>query len=142
MTGNEVKKNLNSLFVSLVKKTNKVIICAVTLCNLLVVANIIACIHKRRIVNRVEPDCVAAEAFYIVKLSDDTLNVTDSVTVGVAKALRINFIENSVIKPVWHKKSFLSLFIFCGCILRHHCSIKLLCWQPFCIAYTKPDNYV
>ena len=36
----------------------------------------------------------------------------------------------------------ISLFIFCGCILRHHCSIKLLCWQPFCIAYTKPDNYV
>ena len=47
MSGNKVEENFNSLFVCLVKKVYKVVVCSVTGGNLLVVANVIACVHKR-----------------------------------------------------------------------------------------------
>ena len=84
---------MDALFVGYLKEIVEILIASVSLCNLLVVANIIACILERRIVTGVDPKGIAAEVFYIVKLFNDTVKITDSVSICILKGLRINLIK-------------------------------------------------
>ena len=122
VTRHKVKQNFNALFVSLVKEVYKILVCAVAGRNLFVVANIVACVHKRRIINRIQPYCITAQISYIVKFFDNSVDVADTVAVGIVKALRIDFIKHSVVKPIrhkstsFHKKFFITVivsFLFC-----------------------------
>ena len=65
---------------------------AVLLRDILVVGYIVAHILLRRLIERREPDSVNAEAFYVIELLHDTLDIADAVAVSVAEASRPNLV--------------------------------------------------
>ena len=111
MTGHEVEQNFDSARVSLLKQLNQILVCAIARSYALVIADVVACVHKRRIVDRIEPNRVTAEVLYIVELLNNTLQITDTVAVAVVKALGINLIKYCVVKPVRHKITLSTLLI-------------------------------
>ena len=103
MSRNQIQQDLQVLFVSRLKQPYQVVVRAVALSYLVVVAHVVARVHKRRVVNGIQPYRVAAEPLNIVELFDDSVDVADPVAVGVVKALRINFIKYCVVEPFRHK---------------------------------------
>ena len=81
MAGHKVEQDLYSPCVSLVKKLDQILICAVARSDALVVANVVTRVHKRRIIHGIEPDSVAAEVFYVIELLDYSLQIADTVAV-------------------------------------------------------------
>ena len=63
------------------KENIKILHCSELFHYLAVVADIIAVIVVRRIVNGTAPDCVDSKRFKVVKLADDALKIADAVSV-------------------------------------------------------------
>ena len=103
MAGNEVEQNLDALGVGAFKEPHQILVGTVTGSDLFVIAHVVAGVHKRRVVNGIEPERVAAQLLNIVELLDDTLQIADTVAVAVVKALWIDFVKYRVIQPSRHK---------------------------------------
>ena len=78
------------------KKAPEVVVSSVALGDLIVIPYVVARIHERRVIDRVEPYRIAAKALYIVKLWNDTVDIAYTVTVAVAEGLGIDLIKNGV----------------------------------------------
>ena len=104
VTWNKVKKNVHITLVSLIKKVSEILVGSVSGSNLAVVGNIIASIAERRLEAGIYPDSVAAQLFDIIKLFDYSVEVADTVTVGVVERFRMYLIKYCVIKLLCHKK--------------------------------------
>ena len=108
VTGHEVEQDADALGVSRLKEPHQVPVGAVAGSDLFVVADVVARVHERGVIDGIEPDRVAAQLLHIVELLDNTLDVADAVAVGIVEALRIDLIEHRVVEPVWHSKITLS----------------------------------
>lgn len=64
-----------------------------------VIRHIVTEIMHRRCVDGREPNRIDAEAFKIVNLFENALEVADAVAVGVFEATRINLIDNRFFVP-------------------------------------------
>ena len=122
MTRNKVKKNVHITLVNLIKKMPEILVSSVSGSDLAVVGNIIARIAERGLEAGIYPDSVAAQLFDIIKLFDYSVEVADTVTVGVVERLRIYLIKYCIIKPLCHKKlpsfqKYESLYISHYCFL-------------------------
>ena len=93
---------MHTASVDLVKEIFDVFHGPVSFCHFVVVANVISCIDKRRIIAGIHPDGIEAQTLYVIQFAYDAPEVADAVAVAVTKALRINFIKNCVIQPIVH----------------------------------------
>jgi hypothetical protein len=71
------------------KATGKVLIRPVSLCDLLIVPNIIPRILERGIEARIQPDCVATKFLYIVQFCGDSVDITDTIRICIKETLWI-----------------------------------------------------
>ena len=99
VTRHQIEQNLHLFAVRSLKQPHQIIIGAVAGRHLVVIADVIAAVHKRRVVHGIQPNRVAAETLDIIELLNNTVDVADTVAVGIIEALRIDFIEYCVIEP-------------------------------------------
>ena len=67
--------------------------------DILIIGDIVTVIFLRGTVNRGEPDGVDAQVLQIVQMFDDTRNITDTVSVGILKSLRVDLIDDCFFPP-------------------------------------------
>lgn len=65
-----------------------------------VIADIIAVIVVRRIIDRRAPDGIDAQVFEVVELFINTVQVADPIAVGIFKGARIDLIEHGLLPPL------------------------------------------
>jgi hypothetical protein len=96
VTGNQVKEHVDASVMGFAKESVEILIGAVAGCYLLVIPYVIACILERRVIAGIDPDRIAAKALNIIELLYDTVDISDTVVIGVLEGLWIDFVENSV----------------------------------------------
>ena len=67
--------------------------------NSIIIRNVITLIHKGRSINRRDPDNIHTQFLQVIQPGKDSFQVTDSVTVGILKALGINLVGNLIVPP-------------------------------------------
>src|SRR5215210_6736847 len=67
--------------------------------NVFVIAHVIAEINLRRRIEGSDPDCVYAEPGQVVQLRRDSIEVSDTVAVGILKAARVNLVKDGALPP-------------------------------------------
>ncbi len=67
--------------------------------NVVIVADVIAVVILRRLINRRQPNDITGELLDVVELFDDAANVADTVTCCIFKAFRINLIDDCFFPP-------------------------------------------
>ena len=92
---------------SFLKELLGIIIGAIAGGDLVIVADVVAGIVERGIEEGVEPDGIHAEALHVVEFTDDALDVSDAVAIGVAESLRIDLVEYRIFGPVGHSRYFI-----------------------------------
>ncbi len=77
----KVHDELHIALMNFGKECIKILHCSEFFHDFAVIADIIAVVIVRRIVNRAAPDCVNAERFKVIELADNALQIADSVAV-------------------------------------------------------------
>ena len=93
----QIQQDSDSFPVRFFKETEEVFICAVSRRHFLVVAHVVPRVFKWRVKARIDPERVAAEAFDVVQLLGNSVDISDPVPIRIAERLRINFIENRIL---------------------------------------------
>ena len=78
ITDHIVEDDVHTPFVGLFEESFGIVIRAITWRNLIIVADVVASIVKRRVEERVEPDSIHTKTLHIVEFADNTLQVTES----------------------------------------------------------------
>ena len=105
VAGHQVEQHTDALLMRGPEQRGGVLVRAVARGDLFVVAHIIARILERRIKAGVDPQGIAAQVPDIVELSNNALQITDAVAVGIIEALGVDFIEHCVFQPLFHEMS-------------------------------------
>ena len=130
MSGHQVEKNVHSSLMYLLKQLLCILIGAVSGRNRVIIRYIVACISKGSSKAGIDPERIAAQILDIIQFGDDSLEVADSVCVGIHKRLGINLIKNCIVKPFCHNNETASLFFLCASL---SCAPYHLSWQYFTI---------
>ena len=93
-----VEYNFEPAFLCLIEHPFSVFIGPVTCCHLVIIGDIVSGIEKRRFEKRIDPESVHTETFYIIQFLDDAIQVTDAVSIGIQKCLRINLIKYGIVQ--------------------------------------------
>ena len=99
MVYDKIHDDLDSSFVRFIKKAFKILHRSVFFINGAVIANVITVVILRRIVNRRKPNDINQKLLQIIKLLDNTVQITDPVSRRIIKALRINLIYRCLFPP-------------------------------------------
>lgn len=67
--------------------------------NVFVIANIISQVILRTFVERTDPNCVDTQRLYVFQSRDDATDITDTITVRVLKACRVDLVDRSIFPP-------------------------------------------
>ena len=97
MARDEIEQHMQAVLMGCFKQLLHVFVGAIARRNGIVIGNIIAGIPERRGKAGIQPDSTAAKAADIVQLLDNALQVADAICIGIAKALRVNFIKDCLI---------------------------------------------
>ena len=68
--------------------------------DIVIIRNIISLIRQRGTVDGGEPEDVDAQIFEVIQAADDTGQVSDAVSVGIAEALGVNLISDFIVPPL------------------------------------------
>ena len=79
------------------------------------VRHVVSRIHEGGDETGIQPDCIHIQRLDVIQPVDDSRKVPDSVTVGVLKGLRINFVKHCIVEPRGRTHDISSL-------LKIHCS--------------------
>ena len=123
MSGHQVEKNVHSSLMYLLKQLLCILIGAVSGRNRVIIRYIVACISKGRSKAGIDPERIAAQILDIIQFGDDSLEVADSVCVGIHKRLGINLVKNCIVKPFCHNKRNLLIF---ACVQLFSCALSFL----------------
>ena len=121
-----VENDVHATLMSLLKEPFGIVVGTIAGGDFVIVADVIARIVERRVEERVEPDGIHTEALHVIELADDTLQISDTITVGVAERLRINLVEYGILGPVGHRRN---LILSCNGLGRRD---KSASHQPYC----------
>ena len=99
VTGHEVEQDVHSPGVSLGEHPREVLVGAVARRGGVVVLHVVARVAERRLEAGVYPERVAAELPDVIQLFGDTVEIADSVCVGVVEGLGVYFVEYCVVEP-------------------------------------------
>ncbi len=72
----------------------------------LIIADIVTVVVVWRFINGREPDHVDPQVFQIIQTACDSLNVSDTVSVAVHKAARVDLIDHSLFPPCSFHNSY------------------------------------
>ena len=72
---------MHSTLVRLFEKAFDIFICAISRCNLVIVANVVASIIERRVEEWIEPNGINTETLHIIQLADDALQVAYAIAI-------------------------------------------------------------
>ena len=97
MSGNQVQKDADSLFVRLIEETVQIFIRAVAGRHLLVIADVVSGVLEGRVVAGVDPERIAAQTFDVVQLLGDAVDIADPIAVRIIERLGIDLIKYSVL---------------------------------------------
>ena len=90
---------MHTAFMNFLEQLTGILIRTITRGYLVIITDIIARIIERRIEEGVKPNGIHTKTLHIVQFADDTLNITDTIAVGIAERLRINLVEHSILCP-------------------------------------------
>ncbi len=110
MAGHQIQQDMHPAPVGFPETAFQVVVGSIARRHLFVVAHVVSGIPKRGIEARVDPDGVAAERPDVIELSCNSVDVADSVSVGIIKTLRVDFIKNGVVQPVRHRNPLFAIF--------------------------------
>ena len=96
VAGDKVQKDADALFVCLFEEMVEIFVGAVAGGHFLVIADIVTCVFKRRIITGIDPERIAAQALDIIELFGDARDISDAVPVRIIKGLGIDLIEYCV----------------------------------------------
>ncbi len=99
MVYDKIHDDLDSSFVRFIEEAFKILHRSVFFINGAVIANVITVVILRRIVNRRKPNDINQKLLQIIKLLDNTVQITDPVSRRIIKALRINLIYRRLFPP-------------------------------------------
>ena len=99
MIDDQVHHDIHIPLVSLRQKLIKLLHGTKNPVNLLVISNIIALVHKRRLVNRGNPDNIHPQLLQVVQLADNPPQITDAIPIGIQEALGVNLISHLAMPP-------------------------------------------
>ena len=68
--------------------------------DIVIIRNIISLIRQRGTVDGGEPENVDAQIFEVIQAADDTGQIPDAVSVGIAEALGVNLISDFIVPPL------------------------------------------
>ena len=74
---------MNALFMSYLEKVIKVFVSSVSWSNLLIISYIITSILEWRVVAGIDPQNIASKALDIIELLDDSVYITDSISISI-----------------------------------------------------------
>ena len=98
-----------------------------------VVPHVVTCILKWRVKTRIDPQGVTAQGFYVVQFFYDAGDIANAVTIGVVKALGINFIKYSVVQPGSGHVPFRPFHSLCSACCQFHYSTG----RDICLSFLK-----
>ena len=73
---------------------------AVLWIDVLVVGNVVAEIHVRRLIHRRKPDCIHAQLLEVVEPRSNPVQVADPVAIRVLKAARVYLVDHGILPPI------------------------------------------
>jgi hypothetical protein len=79
MAGNQIQQHPYSLFVGLLKKPEEVFVRAIAGGDFFIIPHVVTGVLKRRIKAGVDPQGIAAQLLYIIKLLNNPLNIAYAV---------------------------------------------------------------
>lgn len=85
-----------------------------------VVGNVVAHVHLRRLVGRRQPDYIGPQLLYMVQFGHDSGNVTDSIVIGVLERGRPDLVDRAFLPP--GPVDWLVNMLVC---LRSHCFLDV-----------------
>ena len=88
---------------------------------------------KWRVKTRIDPQGVTAQGFYVVQFFYDAGDIANAVTIGVVKALGINFIKYSVVQPGSGHVPFRPFHSLCSACCQFHYSTG----RDICLSFLK-----
>jgi hypothetical protein len=106
MPGNKVETDPYPTFMSLDAEGFQIVVCSVSAGNLIKISHVVTSITKRGDEDRIKPDSVTTDRSDVIEFLRDARKVTNSVTIRIEKALRINLIKDSGFQPCRTKLSF------------------------------------
>ena len=99
MAGNQIQDYMHITLMSLGEQICQIFIGTITGCYGIIILYIITSIAKRGLEAGIQPDGSTSKFFDIIQLTDDTVDITDTIGIGIAERLGIDFIKNSIVKP-------------------------------------------
>ena len=69
--------------------------------NILIVRNVVAVINLRGSIDGVEPDTVDSKFFQHIQLRNNALQITNTISIGIAKALAVDMIYDRFLPPLF-----------------------------------------
>ena len=117
VTGNQIQDHPDAVPVGFPEKIPRFGKCSIPGIRPHEICYVIAAVAERGDIPGIDPECVDTETAQIIELRDHTRDIADPVSVRIAKAGRIDLIENRLCKPGWfmglvHSPSFGSKMIF------------------------------
>ena len=85
MSRDEVEQHSDTPFSGSADQGDHVVIGAVSGRDAQVISNVVTCIAKRRCETRIEPDHINSKPMQVVKVLDNTGEISDPIAVGVCK---------------------------------------------------------
>jgi len=99
------------MFVSFFDQLIHVLVASETCINFPVITDIVTVVVLWGVKNRAEPNHVDSKVLKVGKFFNNTLKITEAVSVGVLKASWINLIYNGIFPPIFHFSVSPSLFL-------------------------------
>ena len=97
MSRHQIKDNMHVADMGLLKQTYQILVRPIARRHLTIIRHIISRISERRQITGIQPEGVASQIADIVQFFDNAGDITYAVSVAVIKALRVDFIKNTLI---------------------------------------------
>ena len=102
MARHEVEQHVHAARVRRFEQRGEVVVGAIARGHFRVIADVVAGVAERRLVERVEPDRVASQLQQVIEVFDDAGDVSDAVGVRVRETLRVDLVERGLVEPLWN----------------------------------------
>ena len=99
MPGNQIQADLHTALMRFLTQIAHIFVCSVSGGNTTKIGDIVASVPKGRLEDGVEPDRIASNGMNIVKLGNQTYQVSVAIVIGVAETLRVYLIEHGRLEP-------------------------------------------
>ena len=102
MVHNKIHQDIHITFFCLCDQTIHIFHGSKPRINGIIICNIIPLVSKRGFINRRQPQNICTQLFQIIQFTDYSRDISDPVTIGIIKTLRVYLIYHFVMPPFFH----------------------------------------